>query len=269
MTDTSPQTGYAEVNGLTMYYEIHGSGGVPVVLLHGAYMSTGAMQPLLSDLTRSRQLIAVDLQGHGRTADVDRPLRYEQMADDVAALLEHLGITQADVVGYSMGGGVGLQLAIRHPERVRKLVAMSAGYRLDGMYPEVIAGIADITPEVFYNTPWYEENYAAVAPRPADFPVLVEKLKRLDAEEFDWSREIETIAAPTLLVFGDSDVLRPEHMVELFRLLGGGVPGDLTGLPKARLAVLPGTTHVTVMNRIDWLLPMITEFLDEPTPESS
>jgi pimeloyl-ACP methyl ester carboxylesterase len=108
-----------------------------------------------------------------------------------------------------------------------------------------------------------------VAPRPADFPVLVEKLKRLDAEEFDWSREIETIAAPTLLVFGDSDVLRPEHMVELFRLLGGGVPGDLTGLPKARLAVLPGTTHVTVMNRIDWLLPMITEFLDEPTPESS
>jgi pimeloyl-ACP methyl ester carboxylesterase len=227
------------------------------------------MQPLLSDLTRSRQLIAVDLQGHGRTADVDRPSRYEQMADDVAALLEHLGITQADVVGYSMGGGVGLQLAIRHPERVRKLVAMSAGYRLDGMYPEVIASIADITPEVFYNTPWYEANYAAVAPRPADFPVLVEKLKRLDAEEFDWSREIETIAAPTLLVFGDSDVLRPEHMVELFRLLGGGVPGDLTGLPKARLAVLPGTTHVTVMNRIDWLLPMITEFLDEPTPESN
>jgi pimeloyl-ACP methyl ester carboxylesterase len=269
MTDTSPQTGYAEVNGLTMYYEVHGSGGVPVVLLHGAYMSTGAMQPLLSDLARSRQVIAVDLQGHGRTADVDRPLRYEQMADDVAALLEHLSITQADVVGYSMGGGVGLQLAIRHPDQVRKLVAMSAGYRLDGMYPEVIAGIAEITPEVFYGTPWYEQNYAAVAPRPEDFPVLVEKLKRLDAEEFDWSREIETIVAPTLLVFGDSDVLRPEHMVELFRLLGGGVPGDLTGLPKARLAVLPGTTHITVMNRIDWLLPMVTEFLDEPTPESS
>jgi pimeloyl-ACP methyl ester carboxylesterase len=268
MTDNAPQTGYASVNGLNMYYEIHGSGGVPVVLLHGAYMATGAMQPLLSELATSRQVFAVDLQGHGRTADINRPLQYEQMADDVAALMEHVGINHADIVGYSMGGGVGLQLAIRHPERVRKLVAMSAGYRLDGMYPEVIAGIAEITPEVFYGTPWYEENYAVVAPRPEDFPVLVEKLKRLDAEEFDWSQEIEGIAAPTLLVYGDADVLRPEHMVELFRLLGGGVPGDLTGLPKARLAVLPGTTHVTVMNRIDWLLPMITEFLDEPMPEA-
>jgi pimeloyl-ACP methyl ester carboxylesterase len=269
MNDTAPQTGYASVNGLNMYYEVHGSGGVPVVLLHGAYMSTGAMQWLLSDLAKSRQIIAVDLQGHGRTADVDRPLQYEQMADDVSALMEHLGISQADIVGYSMGGGVGLQLVIRHSERVRKLVAMSAGYRLDGMYPEVIAGIAEITPEVFYGTPWYDENYAAVAPRPGDFPALVEKLKRLDAAEFDWSQEIRGIAAPTLLVFGDADVVRLEHMAELFRLLGGGVPGDLTGLPKARLAVLPGTTHVTVMNRIDWLLPMITEFLDEPTPETS
>jgi pimeloyl-ACP methyl ester carboxylesterase len=269
MNDSARQTGYAPVNGLNMYYEVHGSGGVPVVLLHGAYMSTGAMQELLSDLAKSRQIIAVDLQGHGRTADVDRPLQYEQMADDVAALMEHLGISQADIVGYSMGGSVGLQVVIRHPERVRKLVAMSAGYRLDGMYPEVIAGIAEITPEVFYGTPWYEENYAAVAPRPGDFPALVEKLKRLDAEEFDWSQEIRGIAAPTLLVFGDADVVRPEHMAELFRLLGGGVPGDLTGLPNARLAVLPGTTHVTVMDRIDWLLPMFTEFLDEPSPETS
>ncbi len=268
MTDTALQTGYASVNGLDMYYEIHGGGGVPVVLLHGAYMSTGAMQPLLSDLAKSRQIIAVDLQGHGRTADVDRPLQYEQMADDVAALMEHLGVSQADVAGYRMGGSIALQVAMRHPDRVRKVVAASGQYRLDGLYPEVIAGIADITPEIFYGTPWYEENYAAVAPRPEDFPVLVEKLKRLDAEEFDWSQEIEAIAAPTLLVFGDADVLRPEHMAELFRLLGGGVPGDLTGLPKARLAVLPGTTHVTVMNRIDWLLPMITEFLDEPMPEA-
>ena len=152
---------------------------------------------------------------------------------------------------------------------MRKLVAMSAGYRLDGMYPEVIAGIAEITPEVFYGTPWYEENYAAVAPRPGDFPALVEKLKRLDAEEFDWSQEIR--GSPRQ---HSSSLAMPMSSVrstwsELFRLLGGGVPGDLTGLPKARLAVLPGTTHVTVMNRIDWLLPMITEFLDEPTPETS
>ena len=268
MTDTAPQTGYASVNGLNLYYEIHGSGGVPVVLLHGAYMSTGAMQPLLSDLAKSRQIIAVDLQGHGRTADIDRPLQYEQMADDVAALLEHLDISQADIVGYSMGGNVALQLAIRHPDLVRKLVVASGQYRLDGMYPEVIAGIAELTPEIMRGTPWYEE-YANVAPNPEDFPTLVEKLKRLDAEEFAWPEEdIQAIAAPTLLIYGDADVFRPEHMVELFRLLGGGVPGDLTGLPKARLAVLPGTTHITVMNRIDWLLPMITEFLDEPMPEA-
>ena len=268
MTDTAPQTGYASVNGLNLYYEIHGSGGVPVVLLHGAYMSTGAMQPLLSDLAKSRQIIAVDLQGHGRTADIDRPLQYEQMADDVAALLEHLGISQADIVGYSMGGNVALQLAIRHPDLVRKLVVASGQYRLDGMYPEVIAGIAELTPEIMRGTPWYEE-YANVAPNPEDFPTLVEKLKRLDAEEFAWPEEdIQAIAAPTLLIYGDADVFRPEHMVELFRLLGGGVPGDLTGLPKARLAVLPGTTHITVMNRIDWLLPMITEFLNEPMSEA-
>ena len=269
MANTAPQTGYAPVNGLQMYYEIHGSGGVPIVLLHGAYMNTGAMEFLLPGLASTRQIIATDLQGHGRTADVDRPLSYEQMADDVAALMAHLGIAQADVVGYSMGGGVALQLAVRHPELVRKIVAASAGYRLDGMYPEVIAGIAEITPEVFIGTPWYEEYYAAVAPNPEDFPTLVEKLKRLDAEEFDWSEEIRGIAAPTLLVYGDADVVRPEHMVELFRLLGGGVNGDLAGLPASRLAVLPGTTHIGVMEQTDLLLAIIPRFLDAPIPETA
>ena len=269
VTQAGVESGFAPVNGLQMYYEIHGSGREPVVLIHGAYMTTGLMEFLLSGLATTRQVIAIDLQGHGRTADVDRPITYEQMVEDVAALMDYLGIARADIVGYSMGGSIALLLAMRHPDRVRKVVAASGQYRLDGLYPEVIAGIAEITPEVFYGTPWYEENYAAVAPRPGDFPALVEKLKRLDAEEFDWSQEIREIAAPTLLVFGDADVVRPEHMAELFRLLGGGVPGDLTGLPKARLAVLPGTTHVTVMDRIDWLLPMITEFLDEPSPETS
>ena len=266
---TSVETGYAPVNGLTMYYEIHGSGGVPVVLLHGAYMHTGMMEFLLSGLANTRQVIAVDLQGHGRTADIDRPITYEQMADDVAALMERLGVSQADIVGYSMGGSIALQVAMRHPERVRKLVAASGQYRLDGLYPEVIAGIAtNSTPEIMMGTPWYE-NYASVAPDPEDFPTLVEKLKRLDAEEFAWDEaEIESIAAPAVLIYGDADVIRPEHMVELFRLLGGGVPGDFTGLPKARLAILPGTTHVGVMQRADWLLPMITEFLDEPMPEA-
>lgn len=266
-SETTPQSGYAPVNDLQMYYEIHGSGGVPVVLLHGAYMHTGLMEFLLSGLANTRQVIAVDLQGHGRTADVDRPITYEQMAEDVAALMEHLGIAQADIVGYSMGGSTALLFAMRHPERVRKVVVASGQYRLDGLYPEVIAGIAEFTTEMMLATPWYEE-YAAVAPNPEDFPTLFEKLKRLDAEEFAWDEaQIEAIAAPTLLIYGDADVIRPEHIVELFRLLGGGVPGDLTGLPKARLAILPSTTHVGVMNRADWLLPMITEFLDEPMPE--
>ena len=267
-SETTPQSGYAPVNDLRMYYEIHGSGGVPIVLLQGSYMSTGAMEFLLSGLATTRQVIATDFQGHGRTADVDRPLTYEQMADDVAALMEHLDITQADVVGYSMGGATGLRLAMDRPELVRKLVAISAHYRLDSIYPEVLAGIAEVTPEIMMGTPWYEEYYAPVAPRPEDFPVLVEKLKELDATEFDWSQEIEAIAAPTLLIYGDADVIQPEPMVELFRLLGGGVPGDLTGLPKARLAILPSTTHVGIMNRADWLLPMFTEFLDEPMPEA-
>jgi pimeloyl-ACP methyl ester carboxylesterase len=267
MTPTDMQSGYAPVNGLQMYYEIHGSGGVPIVLLQGSYMSTGAMEFLQSGLAKTRQVIATDFQGHGRTADVDRPLTYEQMADDVAGLMEHLGIAQADVVGYSMGGATGLRLAIDRPELVRKLVALSAHYRLDSIYPEVLAGIAEVTPEIMMGTPWYKEYYAPVAPRPEDFPILVAKLKELDATEFDWSQEIDSIAAPTLLIYGDADVIQPEPMVDLFRLLGGGVPGDLTGLPKARLAILPGTTHVGIMNRADWLLPMIAEFLDEPMPE--
>jgi pimeloyl-ACP methyl ester carboxylesterase len=263
---TSVETGYAPVNDLQMYYEIHGSGGVPIVLLQGSYMSTGAMEFLLSGLANTRRVIATDFQGHGRTADVDRRLTYEQMADDVAGLMEHLGIAQADIVGYSMGGATGLRLAIDRPELARKLVAISAHFRLDSIYPEVLAGIAKVTPEIMMGTPWYDEYYAPVAPRPEDFPILVEKLKELDATDFDWSQEIDAITAPTLLIYGDADVIQLGPMVELFRLLGGGVPGDLTGLPRARLAILPSTTHVGVMNRADWLLPMITAFLDEPTP---
>jgi pimeloyl-ACP methyl ester carboxylesterase len=161
------------------------------------------------------------------------------MADDTAALLRHLGIEKADVFGYSMGGGVALQIAIRHPEVVRKLVATSASYTSDGIYPEVLAMIETITPEAFAGTPWFAE-YARVAPNPDDFPELVAKLKRLDAEVYAWpSESVQAIAAPTLLVIGDSDVVRREHAVELFRLRGGGVSGDLAGLPNAQLAVLP------------------------------
>jgi pimeloyl-ACP methyl ester carboxylesterase len=264
---TENKGSYASVNGLEMYYEIHGT-GQPLVLLHGAYMTIDVMGEVVPELAKTRQVIAVELQGHGRTADVDRPLSYEQMADDVAALLRHLGIEQADVFGYSMGGGVALQVAIRHPEVVRKLVVASASYTSEGMHPELLEMIPTLTPEAFAGSP-IEEAYLRTAPNPDDFPTLVAKMKRLDMEPFAWPPEdIRGIAAPTLLNVGDSDVVRPEHAVVMFRLLGGGVAGDLAGLLNSRLAVLPGTTHVTLVHRADWLVSMIGEFLDTPMPEA-
>ena len=266
-----PRGGYASVNGLEMYYEIHGT-GQPLVVLHGAYMTIETMGEIVPSLAETRQVIAVELQGHGHTADIDRPLSYEQMADDVSVLLAEIGIEKADVFGYSMGGGVALQVAVRHPEVVRKLVVASVSYTSDGMYPELLAMIPTITPEVFAGSP-IEEAYLRTAPNPEDFPNLVAKLKQLDMEPYAWPPEdIQGIAAPTLLIIGDSDAIRPEHAVELFRLLGGGVPGDLAGLPKSQLAVLPGTTHFVppgsgVLDRADWLLSIIGEFLDAPMPE--
>ena len=194
------------------------------------------------------------------------------MADDTAALLRHLGIEKADVFGYSMGGGVALQVATRHPEVVRKLVVASASYTSDGMYPELLEMIPTITPEVFAGSP-IEEAYLRTAPSPEDFPNLVAKLKQLDMEPFAWPPEdIQGIAAPTLLIIGDSDANRLEHAVEMFRLLGGGVMGDLAGLPRSQLAVLPGTAHFVptgsgLLDRADWLLSMISGFLEAPMPE--
>ena len=185
MTTPAPQTGYAEVNGLNMYYEIHGSGGQPLVLLHGAYGVIGMFGSLLTDLAETRRVIVTELQGHGRTADIDRPIRYEPMADDVAALLQYLGIEQADIFGYSMGAGVAVQVAIRHSKLVRKLVAASVTYKREGMYPEVLAGIEQITSEVFIGSPM-ETEYQRLAPRPQDFPTLVTKLVDLDTQVQDW-----------------------------------------------------------------------------------
>lgn len=260
------QTGYAPVNGLEMYYEIHGTGR-PLVLLHGAYGTIDLWGTILQTLAETRQVIAVEQQGHGHTADIDRPLTYEQMAEDTAALLRHLDIENADVFGYSMGGGIALQIAIRHPDLVRKLVIAAATYNSDGMYPEVLAAIATITPELFAGSP-FEAAYLRTAPHPEDWPTLIDKLKQLDAEIQDWPPEtIQSIQAPTLVIVGDSDVVRPEHAVQLFRLLGGGVPADLVGLPHSQLAVLPGTTHISlVAERSDWLLAMIPPFLDAPMP---
>jgi pimeloyl-ACP methyl ester carboxylesterase len=269
MAAPAPRTGYASVNGLRLYYEVHGE-GPPLVLLHGAYMTIeSTFGKLIPAFAETRQVIAVELQGHGRTAGADRPITCEGMADDTAALMEALGVAQADVFGYSMGGGAALQLAIRHPERVRKLVVASASYRSDGAYPQLYAMIETITPEAFAGSP-REAEYRRLAPDPGGFPTLVAKLKALHLQPFAWPAEaIRAIEAPTLLVIGDADIVRPEHAVELFRLLGGGVMGGLDGLPRARLAVLPGTTHLGVMEQTDLLLAIIPPFLDVPMPEAA
>jgi pimeloyl-ACP methyl ester carboxylesterase len=270
MSPEGPRTGYAPVNGLEMYYEVHGD-GPPLLLLHGAYMTADGMAPLVRGLAARRRVVVPEQQGHGRTADVDRPLTYEQMADDSAALLERLGIEQADVVGYSMGAGIALQVAIRHPARVRRLVAVSASFTYDGMHAAATEMFPTITPELFAGSPM-EVEYLRAAPHPGDFPKLVEKLVHLDSRPFDWTDEVRGITAPTLIVVGDSDVVRLEHAVELFGLLGGGVMGDLAGMPTSQLAVLPGTSHFMppgsgVLDRADWLLAMIPEFLDPVLPK--
>jgi pimeloyl-ACP methyl ester carboxylesterase len=257
---------YAPVNDLSMYYEIHGE-GPPLLLLHGAYMTADTMGDLLPGLAAGRHVIVPEQQGHGRTADIDRPITYEQMADDTAELVRHLGHEQLDIVGYSMGGGIALQMALRHPKLLRKLVLISAGFSSDSMHPEALAMFPSITPEMFAGSP-IEEAYLRLAPNPDDFPKLVAKLKELDTTEFQWPREeIQAITAPTLIMLGDSDGIRLEHAVELFGLRGGGVMGDLSGLPQSQLAVLPGTSHFVppgsgMLDRADWMLPMIRSFLD-------
>ncbi len=273
MTSTEPRTGVAPVGDLRMYYEIHGEGR-PTVLLPGAYMTTDMMGPLLAGLAATRQVIVAEPQGHGRTADVDRPLSYEQMADDAAGLIRHLELGEADVVGYSMGAGAGLQLAIRHPDVLRKLVVASVSFSSDGMHAALRDMVPSITPEMFAGSPM-EEAYQRLAPNPGDFPVLVEKLKALDEASFAWPEDaIRGIRAPILVMVGDSDAVRLEHVVELFGLLGGGVMGDLEGLPASQLAVLPGTSHFIppgsgMLDRADWLLAMIPPFLDAPLPEAA
>lgn len=268
MATNEVQGNYVNVNGLNMYYEIHGT-GQPLVLIHGAFSAIGtSFSKLLPELAKTRQVIGLEMQAHGRTADIDRPLSMEQMADDTAAAIRQLGIEKADLFGYSMGAGIALLVAIRHPEIVRKLVLASVSYKLDGLHPGLMDGLGSMQPEMMHGSPWHEE-YMRIAPRPEDFARLFAKKTEMDQGIKDWpDSTIEGIKAPTLLIVGDSDIIRPEHSVEMFRLLGGGVIGDMVGLPNSQLAILPGTTHVTVVDQADLLLPMIARFLDTPVPEA-
>jgi pimeloyl-ACP methyl ester carboxylesterase len=263
-TRTGDGHGYAPVNGLQLYYEVHGSGGErPLVLLHGNLSTIGVdFGGVIPSLAKTRQVVAVEQQAHGHTADIDRPLSIRNWTDDTAALLGHLGIERADLFGYSSGSAVAFQLALDHPELVGKLVLASFSYRLDGLHPGLMDNIGGLQPEHLAGTP-FERDYARVAPNPGDWPKLIEKIKQMDADLPEWTADdVRGLAAPTMVVIGDSDIVQPEHAVETFRLLGGGVLGDLAGLPRSRLAVLPGTTHVTLVQRADWLASMVGEFLD-------
>jgi len=261
------------VDGVLIHYDVFGdltSAQTPLLVLHGAYMSADAMAPFVQGFARSRPVIVLDQRGHGRTGDAPGPITFERLADDAAAVLDAAGVTRADVFGYSMGGSAAIQLAVRHPERVSKLVSAAAGSRFDTMYPAVVAGIAQITPDAFDNSPVRQE-YDRLAPRPQDFPILVEKLKALDATPYDWDEAMHALQHPTMIVMGDHDIVTPENAVEMFRLRGGGASevaaqGYLTEPPPARLLVLPATSHIGVMVEADTIVALVSRFLEDEVP---
>jgi pimeloyl-ACP methyl ester carboxylesterase len=256
---------YASVNGLEMYYEVYGE-GEPLLLLHGGLGGIVEFSSLIPTLAEARQVIAVELQGHGHTADVDRPLSFEGMADDIAAFVEVLGYEAVDVMGYSLGGMVAIQTAIRHPEVVDKLVLVSAPYRWDAIHAEFRGGMeamnADSAP-MMLETPMYA-YYSSVALDVDQWSTLIDKLGDMFREGFDWSANISSISAPTLIVVGDSDMLPPTHAAEFFSTLGGGVAGGFAPPPTGQLAVLPNTNHFEILWRPE-LATLVPTFLDQAT----
>jgi pimeloyl-ACP methyl ester carboxylesterase len=267
VTSIPSKSGYAPVHGLRLYYEISGT-GKPLVLLHGGLGSTGMFAPIFPQLAQGRQIIAVDLQAHGRTADIDRPITYEAMGDDVFALIEHLGLENTDVMGYSLGGGTAFRLAIQHPEALDRLVIVSTPFRRAGWYPEVLAAMNQMGPqaaEAMKPSPIYK-TYAQIAPRPQDWTQLIVKVGDMLRKDYDWSNDVAAIKATTHIVFADADSVPPSHVAEFYRLLGGG-RGDAgwngENMPKNRLAILPGLTHYNIINSPE-LASIIARFLAPP-----
>lgn len=263
-------TGLAPVNGLKMYYEIHGEGD-PVVLLHGAFMTitTNWKAPLgnettnwIAELAKTRRVIAVEMQGHGRTADIDRDITPENLADDVAAMLDYLKISRADIIGYSLGGGAAMQCAIRHPEKVRKVVIISFAFRSDGWVKEKNDAMPKITPEAFKGSP-IEIEYKKLSPTPDKFADFVKHLVATAVKPYDFGADkFKATKAPMFFIDGDADGVRLEHISEMFSLKGGGASGDLGPRSASRLAIFPDTTHVALMSHGQTIIPMINDFLD-------
>ncbi len=260
--EQKPTTGYAPVNGLKMYYEVHGS-GEPVVLLHGAFMTiTNNWAEWIGELSKTRKVIAVEMQGHGRTADIKRDFSDENLADDVAALLEHLKIPSADLIGYSMGGAVAMQCAIRHPDKVRKVVVISSMFRRDGMVKEALDAIPKLTADAFKGSP-IETEYKKLSPTPDDFPNFVKRMLATASKGHDFGADkLKATTAPMFFIHGDADGVRLEHIAEMFRLKGGEIHGDMKPRSESRLAILPNATHVTLMQKGNAIIPMVNDFLD-------
>ncbi len=257
-------TGYAPVNGLQMYYEVHGSGD-PMVLLHGSYMTISDnfnWTEWIGELAKSRKVIAVELQGHGRTADIERDFSYENLADDAAALLEYLNIPSADLIGYSMGGGVAMQCAIRHPEKVRKVVSLSAVFRHDGWVQEVLDAYPHFTAEAFNGSP-IETEYKKLSPTPDQFPAFISRVIAMDLIPYDFGADkLKATRAPMFFIHGDADGVRLDHIAEMFRLKGDEIMGDMRPRSPSRLAILPNTTHITLMEHMPVIVPMVNDFFD-------
>ena len=272
-TDTKAPGQYAEVNGVRLYYETHGAGR-PLILLHGGLGSGDMFAPVLPKLAERHEVITVDLQGHGRTADIDRPIDARLMADDIAALIDHLALDRPDLVGYSLGGGVAMHTAIKYPAKVRRLVSASVNIRRDAIYPEMLAQQGQVTAaaaEFMKDTPMYQD-YKRVAPRPEDFPGLLDKIGQGMANSFDFSEEVRGIQVPTLIVAADADMAPPSHFVEVFKLLGGGLrDGGWTGEGRPQgghaLAILPGLTHYNIFSS-PLFVAAVLSFLDDRQPEA-
>ena len=261
---------YAEVNGINLYYETHGAGR-PIILLHGGLMSGETFGPVLPTLAEDHQVIVVDLQGHGRTADIDRPIDIKLMADDIAALIDHLGLDRPDIVGYSLGGGVALFTAVKYPEKIHKLVSAAAHARRDAIPAEMLAQQAQVSAAAIpfmKDTPMYQ-LYQRVAPRPDDFGRLLDKIGESMSKDFDYSKEVRSLQVPTLIVAADADMAPPSHYVEMFKLLDGGLrDGGWMGEGRPQgghaLAILPGLTHYN-LGTSPLFAAVTLNFLDGPT----
>jgi pimeloyl-ACP methyl ester carboxylesterase len=261
----APTSGYAPVNGVEVYWESRGSGGTPLIVAHGGYGLASMYADLADNLAEERQVVVIELQGHGHTRDIARPFRWEQLGDDIAWVIGHLGFRQADLLGHSLGGGASIRCAIQHPSLVRKLIMLSAPHRRDAWFPEILAGFDHMSSATVFEqlrqSPMYRE-FAKVAPDPASFPALIDKTGDLLRQPYDWSEEVRRLPMPVQLIFGDADSISPAQAAEFFALLGGGLrDAGLDGtLPtESRLVILPGISHYNVLGSVH-LAGVVSEF---------